>query len=235
MKKINYKVSKEETKSDLLLKKEKMGGGGGKKVKNLKESEVLEFSKVSSFNEREISELYNYYKYFSATNKDDGVIDYAEFCDALAIPHSEVTKRIFKIFDTNSDSVLNFREFVIGLASFLCETTEEKVKLSFRIYDQRDSGFCSKDDVFDVLKSCLVTMDTVSIPDPLLKKMIDQQFLAITEDEFCTTLNYEQYRKNLLRNSDMLHWLQLDLDKVTIGAKLLSGRSTAKKNKFFCK
>ena len=41
---------------------------------------IVEFSKVSTFTQDEINDLYLYYNQLSKCQKDDGVIDYEEFC-----------------------------------------------------------------------------------------------------------------------------------------------------------
>ena len=56
-----------------------MGGFGSKGMFRLKESELIEFSNVSTFSQDEINDLYGYYRIFSMVKQDDGVIDYDEF------------------------------------------------------------------------------------------------------------------------------------------------------------
>ena len=46
---------------------------------------VVEFSKVSTFTSDEINDLYLYFNQLSKSKKDDGVIDYEEFCQAIGL------------------------------------------------------------------------------------------------------------------------------------------------------
>ncbi len=55
-------------------------GVGNTKIKCLKSNELVEFSKVSTFTSEEINDLYLYYNQLSKSKKDDGVIDFEEFC-----------------------------------------------------------------------------------------------------------------------------------------------------------
>lgn len=114
-----------------------MGMNQGK-MKCLKSNEIVEFSKVSTFTADEINDLYLFYNQLSRSQKDDGVIDYDEFCQAVGVKDCLFTHNLFAIFDTNNDKVINFREFIIGFATFLNETIDKQIKLSFRIYDPKE-------------------------------------------------------------------------------------------------
>jgi Ca2+-binding EF-hand superfamily protein len=72
-------------------------------------SYTVEFSKVSTFTSEEINDLYLYFNQLSKAKRDDGVIDYEEFCLAVNLPDGLYAQNLFKIFDTNDDKVINFR------------------------------------------------------------------------------------------------------------------------------
>ncbi len=212
-----------------------MGGNNSKKRGSLKESEVREFAKVSNFSEEEILNLHRFYKYFSATNKDDGVIDYSEFCEALSIPHSEVTRRIFLLFDTNGDKFINFREFIVGIGNFLYESQEDKIKLSFKLLDIKGHGVCPKNEVISILQNSVSNMDGFCIPDSVIEEMVNEQYKALTGNSTCDQITFEQYRKMLFKNKGMLKWLTLDIQKLSKGAELLTKKlKNRKKTNLFC-
>jgi serine/threonine protein kinase len=64
--------------------------------------------------------------------------------------------RLFELFDTNGDGAVDFREFVSGLGSMQSDAGEDRVKMCFKMYDVDDSGWISKDELFEMLSS--VTM-----------------------------------------------------------------------------
>ena len=106
---------------------------------------VVEFSKVSTFTSEEINDLYLYFTSLSKSLHDDGVIDFDEFCFALALPKTSVfAQNLFKLFDANDDHVINFREFILAFATFLNETIDKQIKLSFKLYDPTDKGVVTK-------------------------------------------------------------------------------------------
>lgn len=75
-----------------------------------------------SVSEEEVKKLHTHFKSISNSIQSDGVIDIAEFQQALGLKNSAFAERIFRVFDINKDDVINFREFVCGLSGMcLCE------------------------------------------------------------------------------------------------------------------
>ena len=234
-----------------------MGKSNSKRAGSLKEGEVREFSKVSNFSQCEICNLYEYYKYFSASNIDDGVIDYTEFCQALNIESSLITKRIFQIFDTNSDTVINFREFLIGIAAFFNASFEDQTKLTFQILTQvnmeeddslaglidspakveedkeqfdwqspaNNSPKCTKENMVLILRESLdaaYELGGVYVPPSLIEQLVSEAFLHITDSPTSTQITFEEYRRMLIHNRQILKWLTIDINQIIQGVKLLT-------------
>ena len=56
---------------------------------------LVEFSKVSTFNSEEINDLYLYFTQLSKAKRDDGVIDYEEFCMAVGLKEGPFAQNLF--------------------------------------------------------------------------------------------------------------------------------------------
>lgn len=108
--------------------------GSRPSANNLKEVEIFEFSKVSTFTPKEINDFFLYYRLWSSSQKDDGVIDYPEFLSALHLQDCALSKRLFMLFDTNNDNVINFREFLIAFSSFINDSTATQIKVTFSFF-----------------------------------------------------------------------------------------------------
>ena len=201
----------------------------------LKDYELLEYSKISSFTHDEIDHIYHYFVHFSASQTDDGVIDYFEFCQAVHLSDTLVTKRIFRIFDTNKDNVINFREFLIGLAYFLYETTEHQILLSFRLFDIDGKGYCTKEDLKDIIVCYLETMKSSFILskekegevalDKIADKLVEETYKRAGL-EVGSKVFYKNYREIYFRHSIAAKWLLMDMDKLKQGVMILSGKVT---------
>lgn len=80
--------------------------------------------------EDEIKKLHAHFKKISTSIQNDGVIDLAEFQQALGLKNSAFAERLFAVFDKNKDAVINFREFVSGLSVFCAKgTLDEKLQV----------------------------------------------------------------------------------------------------------
>ncbi|KAL7753792.1 hypothetical protein RI367_000724 [Sorochytrium milnesiophthora] len=59
--------------------------------------------------------------------------------------------RLFDAFDQNNDGYIDFREFIHGLSMFVRGTPEEKLELSFRLYDINKDGLVSRKELLMVM------------------------------------------------------------------------------------
>jgi len=82
--------------------------------------------------------------------------------------NSLIADRIFKIFDLNHDSVLNFREFVLGISVLTTNNLEAQIDITFCIFDIKKTGLIEVDNFIDIIKSCLTKMPTIRIPEEIL-------------------------------------------------------------------
>eukprot|EP00826_Nyctotherus_ovalis_P022102 TRINITY_DN17238_c0_g1_i1.p1 TRINITY_DN17238_c0_g1~~TRINITY_DN17238_c0_g1_i1.p1 ORF type:complete len:227 (+),score=40.76 TRINITY_DN17238_c0_g1_i1:60-740(+) len=197
----------------------------------LKDYELMEYSKISSFTQDEIDQIYHCYVHFSASHTDDGVIDYFEFCQAMHIPDTLVTRRIFRIFDANRDGVINFREFLTGLTYFLCETTEHQVLLSFRLFDIDAKGYCTQDDLKSILVCYLETMKSSFVLsrnnaaelEKIAERLVEETYRR-TGLEVGSNVSYEKYRQLYFKHSIASKWLLMDMEKLKQGVMIISGK-----------
>lgn len=199
-------------------------GSRPSKISKLKQHELDEFAKITSLSLDEIRNLYTHFKAISAIEKDDGVIDYEEFCSALKIDKSLISDRIFQLFDANHDTVINFREFITGISMLMQENIETQIKLTFNIFDAERTGYISQDYVVKILQSSMDLLDNVFIPKEVVQKMVASTFEALNkgvEKEDKTKIDYQQYRKMVRANPDMLKWLYIDLNKMQSSAQLI--------------
>eukprot|EP00808_Paulinella_micropora_P012134 g12520.t1 len=65
-------------------------------------------------------------------------------------------ERLFRVFDRDGNGVIDENEFMTGLAVYLKGTTEEKIRLLFRMYDLRGDQAVNKDE----LRTMLLTLVT---------------------------------------------------------------------------
>ena len=81
---------------------------------------------------------------------------------------------MFRVFDEDSDSFLDQKEWVKGMSIFLRGNLEEKTKCEctydlaqsycglldcFRIYDLNDDGYLQRDELFYILKNSMIKVE----------------------------------------------------------------------------
>eukprot|EP01100_Stratorugosa_tubuloviscum_P010616 TRINITY_DN4579_c0_g2_i1.p1 TRINITY_DN4579_c0_g2~~TRINITY_DN4579_c0_g2_i1.p1 ORF type:complete len:222 (-),score=125.58 TRINITY_DN4579_c0_g2_i1:134-799(-) len=69
------------------------------------------------------------------------------------IKNSALGERLFQTLDINNDNMLDIKEFIGGL-SLLCKgTPEEKLSISFRVYDLDGNGFITHNELAAMFKT----------------------------------------------------------------------------------
>ena len=88
------------------------------------------------------------------------LIDLKEFKQAVGFRGSKYVSRMFQLFDADSDGTIDFKEFVRALSTLSDRGTfDEKLALSFLIYDADGDGKISRLELSDIFKACLTEND----------------------------------------------------------------------------
>jgi Ca2+-binding EF-hand superfamily protein len=189
-------------------------GGGNVKSPILKKSELIDFHNISYFPNDTIMNLYNKFTGLSAINKDDGVIDYEEFCIMTGKESNDLTEKIFNCIDYNHDGRINFREFLKFISCFISGTVEDQKMLSFKIFSDEESNLIHKSFMFNTLKKILVLEGGNTFSDyfdeETLNFIVDESFPKQT-GEF---LSFEDYSVIVDKNPFLLSWFKIDINKL---------------------
>jgi len=90
--------------------------------------------------------------------------------------------RVFRVFDRNSDSLIDDIEWVEGLAIFLRGDLEDKIDYAFSVYDLNGDGYISREEMFQLLKTCLVRQPTEEDPDEGVKDLVELALKKMDND-----------------------------------------------------
>ena len=209
------------------------------RIKKLNDFEFSEYSKQTDLSPENIKNLHIHFKAISAMDKDDGVIDYNEFCTALKADHSLITDRIFKIFDLNSDSVLNFREFIMGISLLMNRNLESQIKITYSIFDSERKGTINKKEFLEILNSCNEKTPWIKFPPDVLIELVEKSFNEVNNDftdennpDENDCITYIQYKTMIVNNPNILKWFTIDFEKIKLGAELLMKSSKKYKKNF---
>lgn len=107
----------------------------------------------------------------------DKKLDRIKFRDILlyifGMTNDILMDRVFRAFDKDNDSWINQEEWICGLSIFLRGTHEEKMHYCFEVYDLNGDGYISREEMFQMLKNCLIKQPTEEDPDEGIKDLVD--------------------------------------------------------------
>lgn len=94
-----------------------------------------------------------------------------------------VIEQSFSALDLNRSGSIDFREFVVGMATLNRGSVEERLKLMFRSYDLDGNGFLDRDEVFAIYRTALL-FSGLSRSDPQLEhahlsSLVDEAFRRV--------------------------------------------------------
>ncbi|XP_067009300.1 calaxin [Anabrus simplex] len=91
--------------------------------------------------------------------------------------------RIFCAFDRYNDGVIRLEEWVCGLSVFLRGTTEERTAFCFLVYDLNNDGFLTRDEMFHLLRNCLIKHPGDEDPDEGVKDLVELALRKLDTDK----------------------------------------------------
>lgn len=83
-------------------------------------------------------------------------------------------ERIFTSWDRGHEGLpIRLEGWVIGLSVFLRGTPIERASFCFRVYDLNSDGFITKDEMFTLLRNCLIKQPQDEDPDEGVKDFVE--------------------------------------------------------------
>ncbi|KAH9520311.1 EF-hand calcium-binding domain-containing protein 1 [Bulinus truncatus] len=140
-----------------------------------KEQIITNLAKITKLSREEVNHLME--RFNDLCRKEEGKLNRVEFRDELNrffnITDDILMDRVFRAFDKKSCGTLRQEDYVIGIAKFLNGTLEDHIQLCFDVYDLNNDGYISREEMFQLLKSCLVKAPTEEDPDELVKELVE--------------------------------------------------------------
>ncbi|KAL2236723.1 UNVERIFIED_CONTAM: Calcineurin B-like protein 7 [Sesamum indicum] len=135
---------------------------------------------------KEVKTLNELYRKLGSTLVDDGFLNREEFKLGLFRNSKEKSlfaDRMFDMFDSKHDGVIDFREFVRSMSIFHPDTPqEEKAIFAFRLYDIWQTGFIEKEEVKEMIVEFLNESNLI-LSDDIIEDIIDKTFEEADSDK----------------------------------------------------
>ena len=186
-------------------------GNKPSEIAPLKENELRVFASSTNFTHEQIQLIYQHFIRISAARKDDGVVDYDEFLQLTRKEDNLLSRSIFDSIDSNSDKVINFKEFVTFLSVFKSGWPEEKKQYAFKIFCDEDGKTISKKRMTALTKEILVGNANESyfvLDDQEVKELLDSTFCSYADENVIT---FDEFSKMVDNNPFFLKWLEIEI------------------------
>jgi Ca2+-binding EF-hand superfamily protein len=160
---------------------------------------------------------------FTNFAKKNGRMSLADFSKYLQLPPTGAVNQVFNMYDRDKDGHIDFREFLIGL-SLLSQpaSTEDTLKLAFKMFDSDGKGFISLTDLKSILYSAL-SMAPNEV-EQLFHQIDTKNKHEITLDEFKSYIEQKpEYAKIfLVYNEIQMLRNNIEIEKIATSASSAS-------------
>lgn len=195
-------------------------GNKGSKGLSLPSKLLKELDKKSNFNQAEIKLLWEHFCDNGVKNeskkKKEILLDLNGFKSLVGFTESKYVTRMFTLFDEDCDGSIQFSEFVGGLSTLSDRGSyEEKLDLSFLIYDTDGDDKISRSELGSILVSCLAE-NGLKLTSEQAQGCVDFTFRQLgVEGDYITKDEYKSFvRKHKDENQhDLLGLMSFNVTK----------------------
>jgi len=174
--------------------------GGANTKENILTDEDIEFMvKNSDLTDEDVKQMYSEF----IDNHPDGKITKDEFKETFEkiLPRADMKsleKLVFRMFDTDGDGTINFKEFMTVFYLIKSDNPEDLLKMIFRLYDANGNKSINRAEMDEIVKFLLKMEGDASKEDmkwaseEAFKEMDADEDGNITESEFIKAIQNEE-------------------------------------------
>ncbi|CAH1997294.1 unnamed protein product [Acanthoscelides obtectus] len=104
--------------------------------------------------------------------------------------------RIFYVWDRNNCGLITLENWFKGISLFLRGNVLEQAEYCFKVYDLNNDGYITKDEMFQLLRNCLIKHPQEEDLDDSVKDLVDIVMRKMDKDKD-GKVSLEDYQKNV--------------------------------------
>jgi neuronal calcium sensor 1 len=119
---------------------------------------IAAMSNVTHIEKRELASLQSKLREIASREGNPTSVNRTEFTEALHVVginqnDSDILDKLFTMYDKTGDDVINYRDFIVGIAPLISGTPADKLDFAFRLYDLEGSGNMKAIEMTNVLSN----------------------------------------------------------------------------------
>jgi Ca2+-binding EF-hand superfamily protein len=119
---------------------------------------IAAMSNVTHLEKRELANLQSKLREIASREGSPTTVNRTEFAEALHViginqNDSDILDKLFTMFDKTGDDVINYRDFIVGIAPLISGTPNDKLDFAFRLYDLDGNGLIRANEMINVLSN----------------------------------------------------------------------------------
>ncbi|KAG5872988.1 hypothetical protein JTB14_025354 [Gonioctena quinquepunctata] len=99
------------------------------------------------------------------------------------VTENTLMDRIFCVWDKNNCGLITVENWFRGLSLFLKGSIADRIEYCFAVYDLNCDGYITKDEMFQLLRNCLIKHPQEEDPDESVKDLVDIVMRKIDKDK----------------------------------------------------
>ncbi|XP_050304598.1 calaxin-like [Anthonomus grandis grandis] len=193
---------------------------GEKEVYKCSPKLVEKLKKETLFNRNEIEALYKIYKKLVTFNKSSCKINPKATTSVITSPvtasegidrtvfrevlhntfdiltENMLMDRIFCVWDKQNCGLITLESWFFGMSLFLKGSISKQIEYCFAVYDLNGDGFITKDEMFQLLRNCLIKFPQEEDPEESVKDLVDIVIRKLDKDKD-GKVSLEDYRETV--------------------------------------
>jgi Ca2+-binding EF-hand superfamily protein len=133
-----------------------------------------------------IKSSYQAFLFLPKSRRMGGRIKFPDYCEVLQVEPIQEYQRLHSLFDSEELGDLDFREFLLSMLNFIPVDREIRIRFSFLMFDELQTGYISQKEVEEILRgNHMISLASVQRKaETIMKQASKNKNGTITSNEF---------------------------------------------------